>query len=95
MNVQFKSNFRSLRRAFTKTDKKRLGYTWVPASADVDHDGEDVHDTLQRITVMANAGILRPRLGQVVPFEKAVDALPHPIQLGEPTPDVVVVRVIG
>ncbi len=75
-NTVFKSNMRSLRRAFVKKDRKALGYAWIAPVADVDGDGEDVRDSLIAVARLAAEGVLRPLLDSqaVLPFERAPTA---------------------
>ena|ERR1700761_5382243 len=95
LNDHLKSNLRSLRRAFIKKDRKLLGYTWVSVTADLDHEGEDIHNTLSAITILASTGVLKPAADKVLPLEKAVEMFPRAMQVSEAMTDVVVVRVIG
>lgn len=59
-NAHFKSNMRSLRRAFVKKDHKSIGYQWVSPAADVDSGGEDVRDSLAAVVRLAVDGVMRP-----------------------------------
>ncbi|KAF8514823.1 hypothetical protein BU17DRAFT_31635, partial [Hysterangium stoloniferum] len=63
--AHFKSNMRSLRRAFLK----QAGYQWVTPAADVDASGEDIRDSLAAVGGLAEEGVLRPFVweGQILP----------------------------
>lgn len=92
---------RSLRRAFTKKDKKNIGYEWVSPAADVDHEGEDVRGSLMAISRMAADGMLAPPSNlHILPFERTPEVFaPLPIDSkqmpGVSTFDLVVVRIVG
>jgi hypothetical protein len=84
-NAHFKSNMRSLRRAFVKKDHKSVGYQWVSPAADVDSGGEDVRDTLAAVVRLAVEGVVIPYAGEAAgegksegtktfPFERAPEA---------------------
>ncbi|KAF8525289.1 hypothetical protein JB92DRAFT_3140322 [Gautieria morchelliformis] len=84
-NAHFKSNMRSLRRAFVKKGHKSVGYQWVSPAADVDSGGEDVRDTLAAVVRLAVEGVVIPYAGEVAgegkseaaktfPFERAPEA---------------------
>ena len=64
-NAHFKSNMRSLRRAFVKKDHKSIGYQWVSPVADVDSGGEDVRDSLSAIVRLAVEGVVLPYVGDI------------------------------
>ena len=68
-----RSNWRSLRRAFVKQDRKALGYAWISPAADVGLDGEDVRDSLIALTQQVMDTGLRPWVdpARLVPFESA------------------------
>lgn len=72
-NAHVKSNMRSLKLAFTNSSKKAVGYEWVSASAEVDHEGKDLRDSLAATCGLAVDGSIRPRITPsfIVPFEKA------------------------
>lgn len=82
INAHFKSNMRSLRRAFVKKEHKAIGYAWVSPAADVDNDGEDIRDSLNVIARLAVDGVLRPWVdsSQVVPFERAPTLFSHEVK---------------
>ncbi|KAG8890615.1 hypothetical protein FRB98_007170 [Tulasnella sp. 332] len=69
-NAHVKGNMRSLRHAFGRKDDKAVGYIWICPAVDVDHDGEDVRDTLKAVTNLAARGICVPHVERVVPFER-------------------------
>ncbi|KAF8592745.1 hypothetical protein K439DRAFT_1504853 [Ramaria rubella] len=83
-NAHFKSNMRSLRRAFVKKDRKSVGYQWVSPAADVDSGGEDVCHSLAAVARLATEGVLVPYAngtdaedesgGYALPFELASEA---------------------
>ncbi|GAA5851063.1 hypothetical protein JCM8547_009168 [Rhodosporidiobolus lusitaniae] len=60
------SDFRSLRRAFFKKDKKQVSYWRV----DLDSDGS-VKETLGKVKEVVDAGGIRPLVTRVVPFSEA------------------------
>ena len=70
-----------------------VGYSWIGPAVDVDHDGEDVRDTLKIVTDLALRGICIPTVEKVVPFERA----PMEAFGGESATDgrPVVVKVVG
>ncbi|KIM25226.1 hypothetical protein M408DRAFT_74807 [Serendipita vermifera MAFF 305830] len=76
-NAHVKSNMRSLRRAFTKSDNRFIGYEWVSPSNEVDHEGKDIRDSLASACALATEGLVRPRIAEnlIVPFERAPDIL--------------------
>lgn len=59
-NAHFKSNMRSLRRAFVKKDHKSVGYQWISPAADVDSGGEDLRDSLAAVVRLASEGVMLP-----------------------------------
>jgi hypothetical protein len=71
-NAHVKSNMRSLKLAF-KSSKKAVGYEWVSASSEVDHEGKDLRDSLAATCGLASDGSIRPRITPtfILPFEKA------------------------
>ena len=73
VNAHFKSNLRSLKRAFVKKDNKSIGYAWVSPVADVDNDGEDIRDSLIAIGKLAVDGMIKPWVDvtRCVAFERA------------------------
>lgn len=73
VNQSFRSNLRSLHRAFVKADRKALGYAWISPVADVDWDGEDIRDSLGAIARLAADGVMMPWVdgSRCVPFERA------------------------
>ncbi|KDQ21082.1 hypothetical protein BOTBODRAFT_27083 [Botryobasidium botryosum FD-172 SS1] len=73
-NAHFKSNLRSLRRAFLKKDRKAIGYMWVSAATEVDHDGEDVRHSLEVVVRMAGEGVVAPVARGAIAFEEAPEA---------------------
>ena len=79
INAHFKSNMRSLRRAFVKKDHKAIGYAWISPAADVDNDGEDIRDSLNIIGRLAVDKVLRPLVANshIVPFERAPTLFSH------------------
>jgi NADPH:quinone reductase-like Zn-dependent oxidoreductase len=74
MNAHIKSNFRSLRRAFTKKDNKSIGYEWISQANEVDHHGEDIRDALIAIRTISEKSELVPFVTKVIPFEDAPQA---------------------
>lgn len=82
INAHFKSNMRSLRRAFVKKDNKAIGYAWVSPAADVDNDGEDIRDSLNVIGRLAIDGVLRPWVepSRIMPFERAPTLFSHGVK---------------
>lgn len=70
-NAHVKSNMRSLRNAFVKSDNKHINYEWVSPSAEVDQQGKGIRDTLEGVMQLALDGTLRPRVESVVLFERA------------------------
>jgi hypothetical protein len=76
-NAHVKSNMRSLKRAFTKSDNRFIGYEWVSPSNEVDHEGKDIRDLLASACALATEGLVRPRIAKdlIVPFERAPDIL--------------------
>lgn len=73
INAHFKSNLRSIQRAFVKKDHKSLGYVWVSPALDLDNEGEDIRDSLVSITKLAGSGVLVPWVDstRTVHFERA------------------------
>lgn len=71
--AQVRSNWRSLKRAFVKQDRKALGYAWVSPAADVGLDGEDVRDSLIALAQQVMDTGMRPWVDplRLVPFESA------------------------
>ena len=68
---QVKSSLHALRRAFVKKDKKAISYVHLlPGGADIDVSGQDTRDILE-LPVMT---LYRPKVGMVVPFERAPEA---------------------
>lgn len=68
---QMKASLHALRRAFIKKDKKAISYIHLmPGGGDIDVSGQDSRDILE-LPVMA---LYRPKVGMVVPFERAPDA---------------------
>ncbi|KAG9015767.1 hypothetical protein FRB93_012332 [Tulasnella sp. JGI-2019a] len=96
-NAHVKSNMRSLRHAFSRKDDKAVGYIWVCPAVDVDHDGEDVRDTLKAVMNLTMQGICVPHVERTVPFERT----PTEVFGGEADDEdgldarPVVIRVIG
>jgi hypothetical protein len=74
-----KSSFHSLRRAFVRKGKKAISYIHLSPGAcgtvvgggDVDPSGLDSRDVLESDVMK----LFRPKVGVVVPFERAGDAL--------------------
>lgn len=74
-----KASLHSLRRAFVRKDKKAISYIHLAPAAggtvvgggDVDPSGLDSRDVLE-LPIM---GMYRPKVGMVIPFERAQDAL--------------------
>lgn len=73
VNAHFKSNLRSLRRAFVKKDHKSIGYEWISPITDIDTVGEDIRDSLFAVTKLALDGVAKPWIdfARCVPFERA------------------------
>lgn len=71
--AQVRSNWRSLKQAFVKQDRKALGYAWISPAADVGIGGEDVRDTLIALSQRVVDNGLRPWVdpARLVPFESA------------------------
>jgi hypothetical protein len=68
---QVKSSLHALRRAFVKKDKKAISYIHLmPGGGDIDVSGQDSRDILEE-SIM---GHYQPKVGMVVPFERAPDA---------------------
>lgn len=68
---QVKSGLHALRRAFVKKDKKAINYIHLmPGGADIDPSGQDSRDILE-LPIM---GQYMPKVGMVVPFERAPEA---------------------
>lgn len=66
-----KTSLHALRRAFVKKDKKAISYIHItPGGSDIDPSGQDSRDILE-LPIM---GQYRPKVGMVVPFERAPDA---------------------
>lgn len=86
---------RSLRHAFSRKDDKAVGYVWICPAVDVDHDGEDVRDTLKAVTNLAAAGICVPRSERVVSFEKTPEVFNGGGMEDDEEGRPVVIRVIG
>ncbi|BGP13276.1 hypothetical protein JCM10213_004954 [Rhodosporidiobolus nylandii] len=61
-------NFRSLRRAFFKKDKKQVSYWRVNPDAD---ERDSARDTLDRVREAVDAGALKPQVGRVISFAEA------------------------
>ena len=59
MNAIFKSNLRSLKRAFLKNHKS-LSYVFVSPVTDVDSEGEDIRKSLSAVLKLAIDGVMRP-----------------------------------
>jgi len=71
MHAHVKSNLRSIRRAIAKTDRKSLSYQWVSPVAELDHEGEDVRDSLAAVA----KGKFLPLIETApLSFEKAPEA---------------------
>ncbi|KAG8898932.1 Calcineurin subunit B [Tulasnella sp. 403] len=69
------SNMRSMRHAFIKLNGKALGYVWIAPVADLDHQGEDVRDTLMDVVRLTEMGVLvPPPAPQPIVFERAMEA---------------------
>jgi hypothetical protein len=61
----------ALRRAFVKKDKKAISYIHLtPGGAEIDVSGQDIRDILEE-SIM---GEYQPKVGMVIPFERASDA---------------------
>jgi len=71
-NAHVKSNMRSLKSAFTKSDNRSIGYEWVSPSNEVDHEGNDIRDSLASACALATEGLVRPRIAEhlITPFER-------------------------
>lgn len=68
---QVKSSMHALRRAFVKKDKKAISYIHLtPGGAEIDVSGQDIRDILEE-SIM---GEYQPKVGMVIPFERASDA---------------------
>ncbi|KAG8819851.1 hypothetical protein FRC17_010320, partial [Serendipita sp. 399] len=76
-NAHVKSNMRSLKLAFRKSDNKSIGYEWVSPSAEVDQEGNDIRDSLAAACSLATNGYVRPRISShlIATFERAPDIL--------------------
>jgi hypothetical protein len=74
MNAHFKSNLRSLRRAFLKQGRKSIGYEWVSPAADVDTAGDDVRDSLVTLGSMAEYRVVVPLAKRALKFERTPQA---------------------
>ncbi|KLO08269.1 hypothetical protein SCHPADRAFT_922652 [Schizopora paradoxa] len=72
INAHFKSNLRSIRRAFVKKDNKAIGYVWISPALDVDNDGEDIRDSLAAVAKLAEHRVLSPWVesARTVHFER-------------------------
>lgn len=72
INAHFKSNLRSIRRAFVKKDNKSIGYVWISPALDVDNDGEDIRDSLAAVAKLAEHRVLSPWVesARTVHFER-------------------------
>ncbi|GAA6000765.1 hypothetical protein JCM10207_004648 [Rhodosporidiobolus poonsookiae] len=79
-------NFRSLRRAFFKKDKKAIAYWRVNPDAD---EREAVRDTLDQVRAAVEAGGITPDVRKVLRFAEAR----RTFELGEAEEEGVVVRV--
>lgn len=68
---------RSLRSAFTKSDKRSLQYEWISPTSEVDTEGRDIRHTLAAVCDLALQGHIRPRIEEhmKVTFERAPDIL--------------------
>lgn len=91
----WKSNLRSLRSTFIRSESKMLRYTWVSVAAELDVEGQDVHATLADISRLTEAGVYRPVVGRAVPFEQAAGSFPRPLRLGHSASEDVVVQLIS
>jgi len=68
---QVKSSLHALRRAFIKKDKKAISYIHLtPGGAELDVSGQDTRDILEEPIM----GQYQPKVGMVIPFERAPDA---------------------
>jgi hypothetical protein len=68
---QVKSSLHALRRAFIKKDKKAISYVHLaPGGAEIDVSGQDTRDILEEPVM----GRYQPKVGMVIPFERAPDA---------------------
>ena len=64
INAIFKSNLRSLKRAFVKKNHKSLSYAFVSPIMDIDSEGEDIRKSLFEVFKLASEGTLRPWIDQ-------------------------------
>lgn len=66
-----KTSLHALRRAFVKKDKKSISYIHLlSGGSDIDMSGQDTRDILE----LPLMGGYRPKVGMVVPFERAPEA---------------------
>ena len=78
-----------------KHDNRLVGYSWIPLSAELDQEGEDIRDTLSMLGMAINALMLTPDLGRSTTIENAAEEFPRPLEVGVASPQHTVVRLTG
>ncbi|KAG6856367.1 hypothetical protein H0H87_005277 [Tephrocybe sp. NHM501043] len=105
----FKAGLRSLNFGSRSDGKKlegKVGYAWVSHAQDVDWEGEDIRDTLQKVLRTVAEDGIRPWVGEgrrtkltsrdrVIPFEKAHEAFVSGDKSTLTDGGTVVVKVVG
>jgi hypothetical protein len=71
---ELQPSLKSSLRAMRTSRGTAKSYEWIPPNAELDTEGNDIRDTLEKVAEMAEQGVWAPWPQWAVPFEQTAEA---------------------